>query len=203
MDIFTFAIIYFACASPVVMHSILSNDNGGKNGVASAILRAMFWPIFCGKILIYNLGKRRTSASEARLKMARSVRDEIESEYFGSLPASEVFELRGVFDRYFALNEAAFDGAIDNGSKEFLAIAGNKNLEVAKACIDRKMLLRLSKHSDEARKDFADFLSSTNINEDSISKLTSLTGDVLLESLLRSNAMNTGFVRTKISRKAA
>lgn len=203
MDPLTVAIIYFACGSPIVMHYVLSSEQGGSRRVVSSILRAVFWPIFAGYLAIDSFFNRRKSADLIRTKQALQLRDEIELGYFSNFSASDIFEFRGVFDRYLALNDAVFDSTINNGSTEFLAIAGNANIDVAKVCFDRKMRDRLFEHYAEARHEFAGLLNSANVRDESIARLLELTGDIRLESMVRSDAASSGLASVEPSRKAA
>ncbi len=203
MDPLTVAIIYFACGSPIVMHYVLSSERGGSRHVVSAILRAVFWPIFASYLAIDSFANRRKSADVIRTKQTLQLRDEIELGYFSNFSACDIFEFRGVFDRYIAFNDAVFDSNINNGSYEFLAVAGNTNIDIAKACIDRKMRSRVLEHYTEARNEFAGLLNSANICEASISSLIELTGDIRLENLLRTDARNNRLDSMELSRKAA
>ncbi|HMT07369.1 MAG TPA: hypothetical protein PKA82_05140 [Pyrinomonadaceae bacterium] len=205
VDLTSAVIIYLTCGSPVAMHYLYSRPEIGPLVVLNSVTRLLFWPIFVGLITFSTIKTRIRNDERQIAEKARTLRNELESMVRESWNTSAIFELRSIFDRYFALAAAVSVPDINNGSSEFLNIAEHPKTDLAKRCLNRKMAAKVSASFIESRGDLVSLLSSETISissdlEGFVSKLSKLAGDTELETLVSHNASNDSH---KFERRAA
>lgn len=173
----------------MAMQYLFSRPETDFSSAIGSILRLVFWPIFVYKMAMTAITRLSPGTDRLLADELHTIRNELESIAAKRLGTSETFDLRFIFDRYIALADAVESREIDNGSTEFLKLAGHRQSELARLCLNRTMSQRLSSQFNNSQIDLAELLTSPGFGDDAsvdeiVDQVSNLTSDTSLRKLV-------------------
>ena len=173
MSYIDLSIIYLACGAPIAAEFALrSGSQISITTVWFTAVRLLVWPVFAinlilGRLDATNRTNDRLSSLAIDLNAAKS---RLESALFSSSKTVAIFEYRELFDRYAGLCLNSDDDVIDTGVSKLLALEAHPNVNLAKACFERRNRSIVAYHRDLVREEFRDLIDSQLVSADSLIK---------------------------------
>lgn len=169
MSLYDFLIIYLSLGAPFAVYYFLQNRNERKSPRLwlKTILKFLFWLPFAYKIarksgragnFFKNIFDGESFSDAETDKNIHLIQKQMEKKIFESDSSLSIYEFRETLERYAGLTLAGQFEAKDSQNErvdfEIFRVAGNKQTEIAAACLQRRNRKRLSFHHTQSRLNF-------------------------------------------------